>query len=459
MKIFALSILSLACRAIAFGVGGSILAAGSIFAQEQPVEKIAQGELPSLLAIYKDIHSHPELSTREEKTSALVAKELRATGCEVTENFGKYDNPNLKCYGVIGIMKNGPGPTVLVRTDMDALPVEEDTGLPYASKVTTKGDDGREVHVMHACGHDAHMSAFIGTARALQRLKERWSGTIVFIGQPAEETVGGARALLKAGLYNRFGKPDFALGFHDKADLQTGHIGVTPGYTYANVDSVDVTVRGIGGHGAYPHKTKDPIVLAAEMINAWQTIASRENNPLDPIVVTVGSIHGGTKHNIIPDEAKMQLTVRTYKSEVRDRVLKAIDDIAKGIASAGGVPADRAPIVNVLKDQFTPATYNNPDLTKRLVGVWKNVLGADNVEIVDPTMGGEDFSEYSLPDHSIPAVDFHIGAVDPEKIAQFKREGKELPSLHSSKFAPVPEPTIRVGIIGMTSAVLELMKK
>ena len=459
MKIFALSILSLACRAIAFGVGGSILAAGSIFAQEQPVEKIAQGELPSLLAIYKDIHSHPELSTREEKTSALVAKELRATGCEVTENFGKYDNPNLKCYGVIGIMKNGPGPTVLVRTDMDALPVEEDTGLPYASKVTTKGDDGREVHVMHACGHDAHMSAFIGTARALQRLKERWSGTIVFIGQPAEETVGGARALLKAGLYNRFGKPDFALGFHDKADLQTGHIGVTPGYTYANVDSVDVTVRGIGGHGAYPHKTKDPVVLAAEMINAWQTIASRENNPLDPIVVTVGSIHGGTKHNIIPDEVKMQLTVRTYKSEVRDRVLKAIDEIAKGIASAGGVPADRAPVVNVLKDQFTPATYNNPDLTKRLVGVWKNVLGADNVEIVDPTMGGEDFAEYSLPDHSIPAVDFHIGAVDPEKIAQFKREGKELPSLHSSKFAPVPEPTIRVGIIGMTSAVLELMKK
>ena len=459
MKIFALSTLSLACRAVAFGVGGSILTSNFALAQEMTVEKTAVSELPSLLAIYKDIHSHPELSTREEKTSALVAKELRATGCEVTENFGKYDNPNLKCYGVIGIMKNGTGPIVLVRTDMDALPVEEDTGLPYASKVTAKADGGREVHVMHACGHDAHMSAFIGTARALQRLKDRWSGTIVFIGQPAEETVGGARALLKAGLYNRFGKPDFALGFHDKADLQTGHIGVTPGYTYANVDSVDVTVRGVGGHGAYPHKTKDPIVLAAEMINAWQTIASRENNPLDPIVVTVGSIHGGTKHNIIPDEVKMQLTVRTYKSAVRDRVLKAIDDMAKGIASAGGVPADRAPVVNVLKDQFTPATYNNPDLTKRLVGVWKNVLGADNVEIVDPTMGGEDFAEYSLPDHSIPAVDFHIGAVDPEKIAQFKREGKELPSLHSSKFAPVPEPTIRVGIIGMTSAVLDLMKK
>src|SRR6266571_535553 len=448
MKICSLSILLL-----------SIPAVGSIFAQEQPVEKMAQGELPSLLAIYKDIHSHPELSCHEEKTSALVAKELRAAGFEVTENFGKYDNPNLKCYGVIGIMKNGAGPTVMVRTDMDALPVEEDTGLPYASKVTTKADDGREVHVMHACGHDAHMSAFIGTARALQRLKDQWSGTIMFIGQPAEETVGGARAMLKAGLYNRFGKPDFALGFHDKDDLQTGHIAVTPGYTYANVDSVDVTVRGLGGHGAYPHKTKDPIVLTAEMINAWQTIASRENNPLDPIVVTVGSIHGGTKHNIIPDEVKMQLTVRTYKADVRDRVLAAIERIAKGIAVAAGIPAERAPIVSVAKDQFTPATYNNPELTKRLVAMWKKSLGDENVEIVDPTMGGEDFSEYSLPDHSIPAVDFHIGAVDPEKIAQFKKEGKELPSLHSSKFAPVPEPTIRLGIVAMTAAVLELMKK
>src|SRR5437667_8498003 len=447
MKIFALSTLSLACRAVAFGVGGSILTSNFALAQEMTVEKTAVSELPSLLAIYKDIHSHPELSTREEKTSALVAKELRATGCEVTENFGKYDNPNLKCYGVIGIMKNGTGPTVLVRTDMDALPVEEDTGLPYASKVTTKGDDGREVHVMHACGHDAHMSAFIGTARALQRLKERWSGTIVFIGQPAEETVGGARALLKAGLYNRFGKPDFALGFHDKADLQTGHIGVTPGYTYANVDSVDVTVRGVGGHGAYPHKTKDPIVLSAEILNALQTIASRENNPLDPIVVTVGSIHGGTKHNIIPDEVKMQLTVRTYKADVRERVLAAIDQIAKGIAAAAGIPAERAPIVSVAKDQFTPATYNNPELTKRLVAVWKKSLGNENVEIVDPTMGGEDFSEYSLPDHSIPAVDFHVGAVDPAKIAEYKQAGKELPTLHSSKFAPVPEPTIRTGVI------------
>src|SRR5437763_10666923 len=427
-------------------------------AHERP-KSIADAELPSLLAIYKDVHAHPELSMHEERSAAIVAKELKAAGCEVTEHVGKYEKPGTICFGVVGVMKNGAGPTVLVRTDLDALPVHEETGLPYASTVTTKNDEGKEVTVMHACGHDAHISMFIGVARVLAKIKDQWHGTIIFVAQPAEELGTGARALLNAGLYPKFGKPDFALGFHDKADLQTGHIGVTEGYTYANVDSVDVMVRGVGGHGAYPHKTKDAIVLAAEMINAWQTIASRENNPIDPVVVTVGSIHGGTKHNIIPDEVKMQLTVRTYKSEVRDRVLKAIDDIAKGIASAGGVPADRAPIVSVLKDQFTPATYNNPDLTKRLAVAWKNVLGADNVEIVDSTIGGEDFPEYSLPDHSIPAVDFHIGAVDPEKIAQFKREGKELPSLHSSKFAPVPEPTIRIGIIGMTSAVLDLMKK
>src|SRR5216110_3623897 len=428
------------------------------FAQQTP-QQIADAELPSLLTIYKDVHTHPELSTQEQRTSALLAKELKAVGCDVTENVGKYDKPNQKCFGVVGLMKNGDGPVVLVRTDLDALPVQEETGLPYASTVVTKNEKGDDVHVMHACGHDAHISMIIGVARSLAKMKDQWHGTIVFVGQPAEELGIGARAMLRDGLYTRWPKPNYALGFHDKADMEIGHIGVTEGYTSANVDSVDVTVHGIGGHGAYVYRTKDPIVLAAEMINQWQTIASRENNPLDPIVVTVGSIHGGTKHNIIPDEVKMQLTVRTYKADVRERVLKAIDDIAKGIASAGGVPADRAPIVNVLKDQLTPATYDNPELTKRLVAVWKNVLGADNVEIVDPTMGGEDFAEYSLPDHSIPAVDFHIGAVDPEKIAQFKREGKELPSLHSSKFAPVPEPTIRVGIIGMTSAVLELMKR
>src|SRR5437764_2537260 len=428
------------------------------FAQQTP-QQIADAELPSLLTIYKGIHTHPELSTQEQRTSALLAKELKAVGCEVTENVGKYENADQKCYGVVGLMKNGDGPVVLVRTDLDALPVQEETGLPYASKVVTKNDKGDDVHVMHACGHDAHVSMLIGVARSLAKLRDQWHGTIVFVGQPAEEIGTGARAMLRDGLYTRWPKPNYALGFHDKADLEIDHIGVTEGYTSANVDSVDVTVHGIGGYGAYVYRTEDPIVLAAEMINQWQTIASRETNPLDPIVVTVGSIHGGTKHNIIPDEVKMQLTVRTYKAEVRERVLAAIERIANGIAVAGGVPPDRAPIVSVSKDQFCPATYNNPELTKRLVAVWKKSSGNDNVKMVDPTMGGDDFSEYSLPDHSVPAVDFHIGAVEPAKIAEYKQAGKELPSLHSSKFAPVPEPTIRVGIIGMTSAVLELMKK
>jgi hippurate hydrolase len=429
-----------------------------ILAQQTP-QSLADAELPSLLGIYKDVHSHPELSAQEERTAALVAKELRAAGCEVTEHVGKFENPKLKAYGVVGVMKNGDGPTVLVRTDMDALPVEEETGLPYASKVVAKNDEGKDVHVMHACGHDVHIAAFIGTARALATLKDQWHGTIVFVAQPAEEIGAGARALLKDGLYDRFGKPNYVLGFHDKADIQVGHIAVTEGYMSANVDSVDVTVRGVGGHGAYPHKTKDPIVLAAEIINAWQTIVSRENNPLDPVVITVGSIHGGTKHNIIPDEVKMQITVRTYKSEVRERVLADIERIAKGCAAAAGIPPDLVPIVSVSKDFFTPATYNNPELTKRLVAVWRKSLGDQNVEIIDPVMGGEDFSEYSLPDHSIPAANFHFGAVDPAKIEEFKKAGKELPTLHSSKFAPVPEPTIRTGMIGMIAAVLELMKK
>ena len=436
----------------------SIGVASLILAQQTP-QSLADAELPSLLGIYKDVHSHPELSAQEERTAALVAKELRAAGCEVTEHLGKYENSKLKAYGVVGVMKNGEGPTVLVRTDMDALPVEEETGLPYASKVVARNDEGKDVHVMHACGHDVHIAAFIGTARALAKLKDQWHGTIVFVAQPAEEIGAGARALLKDGLYDRLGKPNFALGFHDKADIPAGHIGVTEGYTSANVDFVDVTVRGIGGHGAYPHKIKDPIVLAAEIINTWQTIVSRENNPLDPVVLTVGSIHGGTKHNVIPDEVKMQLTVRTYKSEVRERVLADIERIAKGCAAAAGMPAELAPIVSVPKDPNTIAAYNNPELTKRLVAIWKKSLGDENVEMVDPTMGGDDFSEYSLPDHSIPAVYFHFGAVDPAKIEEFKKAGKELPTLHSSKFAPVPEPTIRTGMIGMIAAVLDLMKK
>lgn len=434
------------------------LAGTPLLAQQTP-QSVANHELPSLLTIYKDLHTHPELSTHEERSAAIVAKELKAVGCEVTEHVGKYDKPGLTGFGVIGVMKNGVGPTVAVRTDLDALPVREETGLSYASTGTTKNGDGQEVSVMHACGHDIHMSTFIGTARALEKLKDKWRGTVIFIGQPAEETGSGARALLKDGLYTRWPKPDYVLGLHDDAEIAAGQIGVTEGYSYANVDSVDVTVKGIGGHGAYPHKTKDPIVLSAEIINAWQTIASRETNPHDDVVVTVGSIHGGTKHNIIPDEVKMQLTVRTYKKEVRDGVLAAIGRIARGCAATAGLPADRMPAVLVSVDEFTPATYNNPALVKRVSAALKSAIGADNVVTKDPTMGGEDFSEYSLPDHSVPAFMFRLGAVDPAKAAASKKTGVPLPSLHSGKFAPVPEATIRTGLIGMTSAVLDLLKK
>lgn len=436
----------------------SILAPLLAFGQQTP-QSLADAELPSLLAIYKDIHSHPELSTKEQRSSAIVAKELRAAGCEVTENFGHYDNPDWKCYGVVGVMKNGDGPTVLVRTDMDALPVQEQTGASYASKVTMTNVEGKEMPVMHACGHDIHMSALIGTGRALGKLKDKWHGTIIFIGQPAEEMVGGARAMLHAGLYDRFGKPAYAVALHDNAEIEAGKIGITAGYYNANVDSVDVTVKGMGGHGAYPHKTKDPITLSAEIINAWQTIASRENNPLDPIVVTVGSIHGGTKHNIIPDEVKMQLTVRTYKPEVRQRVLSAIEQIAKGCATAAGLPPDKMPEVNVLHAEHVNAVYNNPELTKRVKATLKSAVGDENVVDKDPTMAGDDFSEFSLPDHSIPACMFNVGAVDPAKAAEAKKTGASLPSLHSSKFLPLPEPTLRTAVIGMTATVLDLMKR
>ena len=438
----------------------ALLALGSIttFAQQTP-QQIADTELPSLLTIYKDLHTHPELSTHEERSAGIVAKELKAAGYEVTERVGKYEKPNVQCFGVIGVMKNGDGPVVGIRTDLDALPVKEETGAPYASTVTTKNDAGEDVSVMHACGHDIHMSTFIGTARALAKLKDKWHGTLVFIGQPAEETVGGARALLKDGLYTRWPKPNYVLGLHDDAEIERGRIGVTEGYCNANVDSVDVIVKGMGGHGAYPHKTKDPIVLSAEIINAWQTIASRENNPIDPIVVTVGSIHGGTKRNIISDQVKMQLTVRSYKAEARARALAAIARIAKGCAMAAGLPEDRMPEVNILQEEGVGATYNNPELTKRMAVVLKAAIGSENVVTKDPTMGAEDFSEYSLPDHSIPAFMFNVGAVDPAKIAESKKTGVSLPSLHSSKFLPVADATIRTGLIGMTSEVLDLMKK
>ena len=419
----------------------------------QSLDQMIDRELPSLVTTYKQLHAAPELSTQEKITSALVASRLRELGYEVTYPVGQYLEPGATCYGVVAIMKNGAGPTVLVRSDMDALPVSEQTGLPYASTVRAKSPSGDDVSVMHACGHDIHMTTLMGTAKMLAQLKSQWHGTVMLIGQPAEEVVKGADGMLRDHLYERFPKPDFAIALHDNASMPAGQIGYTPGYFMAGGDSVNVTIRGMGGHGASPQSTKDPVVMAAQFINALQTIVSREDSPLDPVVVTVGSIHGGTKRNIIPDEVQLLMTVRTYKPEVRKRVLASIERIARGVALAAGVPEDRAPIVDFLSSESVEATYNDPALTERLASALTKGMGSASVVRIDPLMVSEDFGHFGL-DRKIPICMLNLGAVDPATIAT----GQRLPSLHSSGFKPLPEPTLRGGIKAMTLAVLELLR-
>lgn len=405
-------------------------------------------ESASLLELYRHLHANPELSFQEEKTADRLADELTKAGFEVTTGVGKH--------GVVAILKNGNGPTVLVRSDLDGLPVKEQTGLSYASKVVTKDDAGKEVPVMHACGHDIHITCLVGVARVLSQIKNQWHGTLVLIGQPAEERGGGAKAMLKDGLFTRFPKPDFCLALHDSADLPAGKVSYTPGFAMANVDSVDITVRGVGGHGSHPDKTKDPVLLASQIVVALQSIVSREIDPGEPAVVTVGSIHGGTKHNIIPDEVKLQLTVRSYTDDIRHQTLTAIQRIARGQAVAAGLPEDRLPLV-AIEDDFTAATYNDPKLTERLVGVFKSWLGETNTVRRKPTMGGEDFGEFGRTPDKIPICMFDLGGVKREVFEESRRTGKPLPSLHSSLWAPDPEPTLKTGITAMTAAVLELM--
>jgi len=425
---------------------------------QQSLDSLVDSNVASLVATYKMLHAAPELSHREEKTSAYFANELRSLGYAVTERIGKYEHPDWIGYGVVAVMKNGDGPTVLVRTDMDALPVDEKTELPYASKVKTKNDAGQDVSVMHACGHDIHITTMLGTAKMLAAFKQQWHGTLILLGQPAEETIDGARAMLRDGLYSRFPKPDFTIALHDSADLEAGKVGYTPGYALASSTNLDIKIRGIGGHGSRPDNAKDPIVLASQVILALQTIVSRENSPLDPAVVTVGSIHGGTRYNIIPDEVNLQLTVRAYKEEVRQKLLASIERITKGIAMAAGIPNDHAPIVKVSETEVTAATYNDPALTERVASLLVKVLGSDNVVKVAPIMGSEDFGYLAL-NQQIPSTMFWLGAVDPVKVKQSKDTGVPLPSLHSALFAPLPEPTLRTGVKAMTSVVLELMKR
>jgi amidohydrolase len=436
---------------------GALLIYAAALAQGD-LDQSINAEIPSLLATYKHLHENPELSTQEKETSALVAADLRKAGYEVTEHFGQFAEPNLVSYGIVAVLRNGSGPTVYVRTDMDALPVTENTGLPYASHVKAKRPDGTEVGVMHACGHDLHMTVFLGTARLLAQFRNKWSGTVVLIGQPAEETVGGARAMLKAGLYTKFPKPDYVLALHDSAAIPAGKVSWHAGPLLAGADSVDITVRGYGGHGAAPQAGKDPIVIASEIVVALQTIVSREMDPQLPTVVTVGSFHAGTKHNIIPDEAHLQLTVRTMNPEQREKVLAAIARITNGIATAAGVPTERAPIIEVSQDHV-PATINDTALTNRVGAALERALGRDNVLAGEPVMASEDFSLFALEDPKPPICMFWLGASDSAKLKDAMEKGTRLPGPHSSEFAPVPDPAIRTGVKAMTSAVMDLLGK
>ncbi len=398
--------------------------------------------LPQLRTLYVDLHQSPELSLHETQTAAKMAAGLRNLGFEVTEHVGGT--------GVVGVLKNGSGPTVLIRTELDALPVEEQTGLPYASKVHTKNAEGMDVSVMHACGHDVHMASWMGSATLLSRDKSRWHGTLIMIGQPAEEIGAGAKAMIQDGLFTRFPKPDYVIAVHDDSFMPSGQVDVTPGPILAGATSVTITIFGRGGHGAAPQTTVDPIVIAARTILSLQTIVSREINPLDPAVITVGAIHGGTKHNIIPDQVQLLLTVRSFKPEVQKHLLASIARITKDEAAAAGAPQE--PKVDV--SEGLTATVNDPHLAERLFRALQPILGPQNVVDDQRRAVSEDFSEFG--NAGIPSVMLFVGAVKPEKLAEAQRTGETLPSLHSSKWAPDLEPTMRTAIVSEVGSALSL---
>lgn len=411
------------------------------------VDQAIAAEIGDLDQLYKQLHANPEVAFQEEQTSARLANELKKLGFEVTTKVGTT--------GVVGVFKNGPGPTVLVRTDMDALPVTEKTGIPYASKVRIRDKEGRETGVMHACGHDVHMTCWVGAARVLTQLKDQWKGTLVFIGQPAEEIGAGAQRMLNDGLYTKFPRPDYCLGLHANPQMPAGMISYAEGLMMANVDSVDIIVKGKGGHGAAPHMTIDPIVLAARIVLDLQTLRSREIDPIEGAVVTVGSIRGGTKHNIIPSEVHLQITVRSFKESVRKHLLDGIERIAKAAAMGARAPE---PVITVSTTDFTPALYNDPQLSKRVTGVFRTNFGDASVKQMPPIMGGEDFARYAKD--GVPIFFWFLGTIDEKRFAESRKEGATpLPSMHSEFYYPTPEPSIRHGVASMSLAVLDLLKK
>lgn len=399
-------------------------------------------ETPKIVTLYQALHAAPELSLEETKTATTVADEWELAGYTVTRGVGGT--------GVVAVLENGAGPTLMLRTDLDGLPVVEQTGLSYASKVRTQDKRGATVGVMHACGHDIHMSNLIGTARLLAAKRHRWSGTLVCIAQPAEELGAGAQAMLADGLFARFPRPDYAIALHAANDVEAGKIGLCPGYFGANVDSVDITVRGRGGHGAAPHTTIDPIVLAARLVLDLQTIVSREIKPTEPAVVTVGSIHGGTKHNIIGDDCKLQLTVRTYSAEVRQQIAEAIRRKASAAAASVGAPEPE-----IVYSEGTPSLYNDPDLTARVTETLRKTLGDQAIETAEPMMGAEDFSRYGKA--GVPICMFRLGTISAERLAAWKTADETPPSMHSSKYYPDPEPALQTGIRAMVAIVEDLL--
>ncbi|WNJ21484.1 amidohydrolase [Pontibacter sp. G13] len=413
-----------------------------------PMQAWLDEEMELLTETYQYLHQHPELSFHEEKTSQFVAQKLEDLGFEVKTGIGGH--------GVVAILSNGEGPTIMVRADMDALPIVEETGVSYASQVSTEDGDGNTVGVMHACGHDMHMTVGLGTMAYLANHLDTWKGTLMFVGQPAEEVGSGARLMIAEGLFENFPIPDQALALHVSASLPAGSIGFCPNYAMANVDMMDITVYGNGGHGAYPHTTIDPVVLSARLILDLQTIVSREISPLDPAVVTVGSIHGGSKGNVIPNEVKLQLTLRSYKPEVREAIIAKIKRICRAAGASAGLPEAQYPLVE-LRNEFTPALFNDPQLTASMVPVFQASIGEENVKQVSPVMAGEDFGRYGKTDDGIPILLYWLGAVPPTQMEQALKGELVLPSLHSSKFLPDYVPCILTGVKSMTAAVMALM--
>jgi amidohydrolase len=429
-------------------------AAAAALASPLPAATLGEAikaDMPLLMTVYRDMHANPELSMQEVRTPAKMAPKMRKLGFTVTEHVGKS--------GLVAVFRNGPGPVLMLRADMDALPVKEQTGLPFASKAVGKLPDGSPTLVMHACGHDTHIASWLGTARRMVAMKEQWSGTLVMNLQSGEETGEGAKAMLGDGLYTRFPKPNFVVAFHDSALMPAGMIGITPGYTTASVDNVDITVKGVGGHGASPQATKDPIVLASRIVVSLQTLVSREKNPLDPAVVTVGSFQSGNKHNVIPDEAKLQLTVRTYKPEVRKLLLDGIARIARGEAIAAGLPDDRMPTVTIRDTQHTPATFNSEKLANRATELFKAQFGADRTTVLPPHMVGEDVGRYWLDDPAVQGTLFWVGGVPKAKWDAAGGDTTKLPSLHSPFWAPDADTVIATATEAMTVVSLDILKK